>query len=116
MTLAAIAPFAEGETVITNIEHTRHQETDRISAAAAELRRLGVDVEERRDGLTIHPGKPTPALVETYDDHRIAMAFSLVGLMAPGIRIKNPACVSKTMPDFFERLGLLRRGGPGPRA
>jgi len=109
ITLAAIAPFAEGETVITNIEHTRHQETDRISAVATELSRLGVEVEERRDGLTVYPGVISPALVETYDDHRIAMAFSLVGLMAPGVRISNPACVSKTMPDYFDRLELLRR-------
>ncbi len=109
ITLAAIAPFADGETVITNIEHTRHQETDRVAAVATELSRLGVEVEERRDGLTIHPGEITPAPVETYDDHRIAMSFALVGLMAPGVRIANPACVSKTMPDYFDRLDSLRR-------
>jgi 3-phosphoshikimate 1-carboxyvinyltransferase len=108
ITLAAVAPFADGETVIKNIEHTRHQETDRISAVATELSRLGVSVEERRDGLTIHPGKITPARVETYDDHRIAMAFALVGLVVAGVEISNPACVSKTMPDYFERLELLR--------
>lgn len=112
ITLAAIAPFAEGPTVIKNIEHTRHQETDRISAVATELSRLGVEVEEKRDGMRILPGRtlrPEGSLVETYDDHRIAMAFALIGLRVPGIRIKDPACVSKTMPDYFERLDLLRQ-------
>lgn len=110
ITLAAIAPFAEGPTTIKNVEHTRRQETDRISAVASELSRLGVEVGEKRDGLRISPGEVRPARVETHDDHRIAMAFALVGLKVPGIKIKNPACVTKTMPDYFERLELLRRG------
>ncbi len=108
MTLAAIAPFADSPTRITGVEHTRHQETDRISAVATELNRLGVGVEEERGGLRITPGKIRSAAIETYDDHRIAMAFALIGLRAPGIRIKNPACVSKTLPRYFELLDTLR--------
>jgi 3-phosphoshikimate 1-carboxyvinyltransferase len=108
MTLSAIAPFAEGPTTITNVAHARLQETDRVAAVAAELGRLGVGVEERREGLKITPGKVGPGSVRTYGDHRMAMAFSLVGLKVPGIRIQDPACVTKTLPDYFERLEALR--------
>jgi 3-phosphoshikimate 1-carboxyvinyltransferase len=113
MTLAVLAPFAGGPTAISGVAHTRLQETDRVSAVAAELRRLGVKVEERPDGLTIHPGPVRPtAPVETYGDHRMAMAFALVGLVVPGLRIKDPGCVTKTLPGYFELLDSLR----GPRA
>lgn len=108
ITLAAIAPFAEGPTRITNIEHTRHQETDRISAVATELARMGVRVEEEQDGLLISPGPVRPALVRTYGDHRIAMAFAVTGLVASGITIQDPGCVTKTFPEYFERLDALR--------
>lgn len=108
MTLAAIAPFAESPTLITNVGHTRHQETDRISAVATELQRLGVDVEERSDSLRITPGAVRPALVETYGDHRMAMAFAVTGLAASGIRIRDPGCVTKTFPDYFLQLESLR--------
>lgn len=108
MTLAAIAPFAEGPTLITNVEHTRHQETDRVSAVANELQRLGVDVEEGSDSLRITPGSVRPAVIETYGDHRMAMAFAVTGLVAPGIRIKDPGCVTKTFPDYFRQLESLR--------
>jgi len=108
MTLAAIAPFASTPTVIRNVEHTRYQETDRVSAVATELRRLGISVEEGRDGLRITPGTVRPAVVETHGDHRIAMAFAVTGLVAPGIRIRDPGCVTKTFPDYFERLDTLR--------
>lgn len=107
ITLAAIAPFADGPTTITNVAHTRHQETDRIAAVVTELGRLGVRVEERHDGLRVTPGEVRPALVHTYGDHRIAMAFSLVGLVVPGIRIQDPACVTKTLPEYFDLLGTL---------
>ncbi len=107
ITLAAIAPFADGPTTITNVAHTRHQETDRIAAVVTELSRLGVRVEERYDGLRITPGETRPALVHTYGDHRMAMAFSLVGLVVPGIRIQDPACVTKTLPEYFDLLGTL---------
>jgi 3-phosphoshikimate 1-carboxyvinyltransferase len=108
MTLAAVAPFASTPTVIRNVEHTRYQETDRVSAVATELRRLGISVEEGRDGLRITPGTVRPAVVETHGDHRIAMAFAVTGLVAPGIRIRDPGCVTKTFPDYFERLDTLR--------
>jgi 3-phosphoshikimate 1-carboxyvinyltransferase len=108
ITLAAIAPFADGPTVIKNVEHTRHQETDRISAVATELGRLGVEVEEARDGLRVEPGPVRPAEVETYGDHRMAMAFAVTGLAAPGISIRDPGCVTKTFPDYFRWLESLR--------
>jgi 3-phosphoshikimate 1-carboxyvinyltransferase len=108
ITLSAIAPFASTPTVIKNVEHTRYQETDRVSAVVRELRRLGISVEERRDGLRITPGTVRPAVVETYGDHRMAMAFAVTGLVAPGVRIRDPGCVTKTFPDYFERLDALR--------
>ena len=110
MTLAAIAPFAEGNTLITNVEHTRHQETDRISAVATELNRLGVQVEELESCLRIIPGPMKSGLVSTYGDHRMAMAFAVAGLVVPGIRIEDPGCVTKTFPEYFRRLESLRRG------
>ena len=107
LTLAAIAPFASDRVVIRNIEHTRWQETDRIHAMVTELRKLGVDVVEHQDGVEIQPSKIEPAEIDTYNDHRVAMSFSLIGLKAPGIRIKNPDCVSKTFPNFFDVLASL---------
>ncbi len=108
ITLAAIAPFADGPTTIKNVEHTRHQETDRISAVATELTRLGANVQESRDAIHIIPQEIRPASVRTYDDHRMAMGFAVTGLVSAGIRIQNPACVTKTFPDFFEKLDALR--------
>ncbi len=104
MTLAAVAPFASGPTRIRGVAHIRHQESDRLAATAAELRRLGQDVEEFEDGLRIIPKPVRPAVVETYGDHRIAMAFAITGLRAPGVGIGDPECVTKTFPDFFQRL------------
>jgi 3-phosphoshikimate 1-carboxyvinyltransferase len=108
-TLAAIAPFASGPVHIRNVAHLRWQESDRLRAVATELARLGVRVEERDDGLTVWPSPIAPAAVHTYDDHRIAMAFALIGLKVPGIRIEDPGCVAKTFPEYFERLEALRR-------
>lgn len=108
ITLAAIAPFASTPTTITGIAHTRHQETDRVSAVATELWRLGVEVEETKDSIRIIPPESIrPARIQTYGDHRIAMGFSLVGLVSEGVIILDPACVTKTFPDYFERLGKL---------
>jgi 3-phosphoshikimate 1-carboxyvinyltransferase len=106
-TLAAVAVFAEGPTRIRNIAHVRHKETDRIAAVVTELRRLGLQAEEHADGLTIHPGSPRPAVVQTYDDHRMAMSFALIGLQAEGIEIADPQCTAKTYPRFFEDLDRL---------
>ena len=107
LTLAAIAPFADGKVSIRNIEHTRWQETDRIHAMVTELRKLGVPVVEHRDGLEISPAPIKPAAIDTYEDHRVAMAFSLVGLKTSGVRINDPECVSKTFPDYFQVLREL---------
>jgi 3-phosphoshikimate 1-carboxyvinyltransferase len=108
-TLAAIAPFASTPTHIRNIGHIRHKETDRIAALATELRKLGAQVEERADSLTIYPSALQPAEIETYDDHRMAMAFAVTGLALDGVRIKNPACTAKTFPDYFVRFEALYR-------
>ena len=108
-TLAAIAPFADSPTHIRGIEFIRAKESNRISDTCTELNRLGVEVQEHPDGLTIFPCKAIrPANVHTYNDHRMAMAFALVGLRAAGVRIENPACVSKTFPDYFKILEILR--------
>jgi 3-phosphoshikimate 1-carboxyvinyltransferase len=108
MTLAAVACFAEGPTTIRNVAHIRHKETDRLAALATELRRLGAEVEERADGLTIHPRALRGAAVDTYNDHRMAMSLALIGLKVPGVVIRNPGCVAKTYPGFFQDLEKLR--------
>ena len=108
MTLAAVACFAEGPTTIRNVAHIRHKETDRIAALATELRRVGAEVEEYPDGLKITPRPLHGAEIETYNDHRMAMSMSLIGLKVPGIVIKNPGCVAKTYPGFFADLEKLR--------
>lgn len=106
-TLAVVALFAEGPTRICNVGHMRHKETDRVAAAVAEIRRMGVEAEEHDDGLTITPGKIRPATIETYDDHRMAMSFALAGLRTEGIRIADPSCTGKTYPHFFSDLEKL---------
>jgi 3-phosphoshikimate 1-carboxyvinyltransferase len=110
-TLAVLAPFAQGATTIRNIANTRLKETDRIAAMAIELRRLGQQVEEFSDGLRITPAPMVPAAIATYEDHRMAMAFALIGLRCRGIRIQDPGCVAKTFPDYFARLEQLRTAG-----
>jgi len=104
MTMAALAVFAQTPTIINNIAHIRHQESDRISAIVTELSRMNIKCEERQDGLTIYPSKPQPALIQTYNDHRMAMAFSLIGLAAEGIEIDNPKCCAKTFENYFDIL------------
>jgi 3-phosphoshikimate 1-carboxyvinyltransferase len=107
-TLAVLGAFTSEAVRIRNVAHLRWQESDRLHAVATELRRLGVAVEELSDGLIVHPSKVGAGRVETYDDHRIAMSFALLGLKTPGIVIEDPACVSKTFPDYFECLEGLR--------
>ncbi len=115
MTLAVVALYAEGATTLRNIASWRVKETDRIAAMAAELRKLGATVEAGTDFLRVTP--PTGPLnagvaIDTYDDHRVAMCFSLACLAGVPLRINDPHCVAKTFPDYFERfLGLL---GPVP--
>lgn len=109
-TLAVLGAFATSPVSIRNVRHLRWQESDRLHAVATELDRLGVEVEERDDGITVHPARPRPSEpVHTYDDHRIAMSFALAGLVVDGVRISDPGCVAKTFPDYFERLEGLRR-------
>jgi 3-phosphoshikimate 1-carboxyvinyltransferase len=108
-TLAALAPFARRPVTIRNVAHVRLQESDRLRAVATELQRLGVRVRELEDGLVIEPSPIRPAVVQTYDDHRIAMSFALIGLRVAGIDIHNPDCVSKTFPDYFAHLEELRQ-------
>jgi 3-phosphoshikimate 1-carboxyvinyltransferase len=103
MTAAVMALFADGPSTLRNIASWRVKETDRLAAMAAELRKFGATVEEGPDYLRITPpGRFTPhVLVDTYDDHRMAMSFSLVALGGVAVRINDPACVAKTFPDFF---------------
>ena len=108
-TLAAIAPFASSPTRIRGVASARVKETDRVSAVCTELARLGVKVEEHEDGMIIYPcDNFRPASIQTYNDHRMAMALSLIGLRVPGITIENPGCVSKTFPNYFGVLDTLR--------
>ncbi|MCC6698611.1 MAG: 3-phosphoshikimate 1-carboxyvinyltransferase [Candidatus Hydrogenedentes bacterium] len=106
-TLAVTALFADGETRIRNVANLRIKETDRIAATVAELRKLGADAEESDDGMLIHTGALHGAAIDTYDDHRMAMSFAMAGLRIPGVIIRDPGCVSKTFPDFFERFSAL---------
>ena len=113
MTIAIAALFAEGTTTIRNIASWRVKETDRLFAMATELRKLGAIVEEGRDYLRITPPRSaqlTPgAAIDTYDDHRMAMCFSLVALGGVPVRILDPACVNKTFPAYFDELARISR-------
>lgn len=106
-TLAAVAVFAKGKTRVRNVSNLKIKETDRIAAVANELRRIGVKCTEYDDGFEIEPCQPHAAEIETYDDHRMAMSFSLIGLKVNGIKIKNPECVNKTFPNFFNEFKKL---------
>jgi 3-phosphoshikimate 1-carboxyvinyltransferase len=109
LTLAALAPFCASPTTLRNIGHIRKQECDRLEAITSNLGRLGVKTELLDDGnaVRIHPGPMRGTELETYKDHRVAMAFALVGLKVPGVKIKDPACVSKTFENYWEVLGQL---------
>jgi 3-phosphoshikimate 1-carboxyvinyltransferase len=114
MTLAICALFGKEPTTVIHAQRMRLQETDRIKAMVTELKRVGARAEENEDGngFTVWPAEPGQlhgADIETYNDHRMAMCFSVLGLKVPGIRIKNPQCVSKTFPNFFEKLEQLRQ-------
>lgn len=111
LTLAALAPFADTPTTITGIGHIRGQECDRISAICTELGKLGVSCEELADGVRIDPVSSNihGGTVSTYDDHRVAMSFALVGLRVPGIVIDNPMCCRKTFENYFDLFGAVCR-------
>ncbi len=112
-TLAVVAPFARSPTRVTGVGFIRGHETDRIRAVVTELGRCGIHAVEEADGFVVHPGRPRPAVVQTYHDHRMAMSFALLGLAVPGIAIADPACVAKTFPGYFAALDGLRAGPAG---
>ena len=112
MTIATLAVLAEGPTTIRNVGNWRVKETDRMAAMQTELTKLGAKVTVNGDAITIQPppdNRITPAAIDTYDDHRMAMAFSVIGLAQPGVTINDPDCVNKTFPDFFRYLEYLRQ-------
>ncbi|WP_305811333.1 3-phosphoshikimate 1-carboxyvinyltransferase [Photobacterium leiognathi] len=110
MTIATTALFAKGTTSIRNVYNWRVKETDRLSAMATELRKVGAEVEEGEDYITIvPPSNLQHAAIDTYDDHRMAMCFSLVALSDTPVTINDPKCTSKTFPDYFDKLSALSR-------
>jgi 3-phosphoshikimate 1-carboxyvinyltransferase len=110
-TLCVVAMFCNSPTRIRGVAHNRYKETDRIGDLACELRKLGAKVTEHEDGMTVEPIDPERAfpgaVLETYDDHRMAMSLSLAGLRLPGVQISNPACTAKTYPHYFADLERL---------
>lgn len=106
-TLAVVAAFAEGTTVIENVAHLKVKESDRLGAVAKELSKMGIEAVCSQSGLIIKGGKPKSAVIDTYDDHRIAMSFALAGLKTPGTRINDEMCVKKSFPNFWQVLDQL---------
>jgi 3-phosphoshikimate 1-carboxyvinyltransferase len=115
MTLAILALYADGTTTLKNIASWRVKETDRIAAMATELRKVGATVEEGPDYIKVTPpnaSRLTPhAQIDTYDDHRMAMCFSLIALAGTPVRINDPKCVNKTFPDYFQRFAGIAQSG-----
>lgn len=107
MTLASIAVFADSPTKITGISHIRLQESDRLTAIVNELTKMGIKTEHGEDFIVIYPGTPNATTVSTYEDHRMAMAFTLVGLVAGNIIIDNPLCCKKTFEEYFDVIDDL---------
>ncbi|VAW17157.1 3-phosphoshikimate 1-carboxyvinyltransferase [hydrothermal vent metagenome] len=107
LTLAALAPFADGPITIKGVAHIRHHECDRISAMCLSLSQLGIKVDEHEDGMTIYPGQPRFGVLETFEDHRMAMALSVLGIGGAGIELEEPGCVSKTCPSFFDQMAAI---------
>ena len=110
MTLAAVAPFAAAPVTVTGIANVRVKESDRIAAVEENLRRLGVRTESGPDYLRVFPGAPHGGRVDPHGDHRIAMAFAVLGLRTPGVVIDDPGCVRKTCPEFFDLWAQLEQG------
>ena len=107
LTLAAIAPFADSPVTIRGVAHIRGQESDRIAVIVNELGRMGIKCDELDDGVVIYPGMPSSATVQTYNDHRVAMAFTVTGMAAEGISIDNPLCCKKTFAQYFDVVESL---------
>jgi len=113
MTAIVLAPFADQPVKFPDLGRLRVQETERVFALRTELTKCGAKVVEEGDTLTVYPSKLHGAEIETYNDHRMAMCFSVLGLKIPGIKIKNPACVKKTFPNFFQKLAAPPPKGLG---
>ena len=111
MTAIVLAPFFGRETKFVDLERLRVQECERVAAMRTELTKCGGKILEADQTLTVFPSAQElhGAEIETYDDHRVAMCFAILGLTVPGIKIKNPACVKKTFPNFFQKLAAPRR-------
>lgn len=107
LTMAAVAVFADSATTIQNIGHIRKQESDRLSAMADALKRMGIKCDEDEDSIVIYPGLPGECEIETYEDHRVAMSFTLPGIKEGGITILNPRCCRKTFEDYFDVIDSL---------
>jgi len=105
--IAVVASFAKGKTRITNIKHLREKECDRIDAVFSQLMKMGIEVKQGEDYLEITGGEPKGARIETFNDHRIAMAFSIPGLMVRGMEIENETCVEKSFPNFWQIFNAL---------
>jgi 3-phosphoshikimate 1-carboxyvinyltransferase len=103
-TLAILAAFRKGQTLITNVAHLRIKESNRLAVMVTELNRIGIEAEELSDGLMVKGGRPAAASIQTYNDHRIAMSFAIAGLAVPGIEISDRKCVDKSFPEFWEEL------------
>lgn len=103
-TLAVLLSFAKGKSTITGVRSLRIKETERVLALQKELLKMGIKTESSHDSLTIYGGNPKPAEIDTYNDHRMAMSFAAAGTILPGMVIKNPEVVTKTFPDFWEKL------------
>ncbi len=106
-TLAVIASFAEGTTIVTNVAHLKAKECDRLGCVATELIKMGIDAKATDSGLLITGGKPVGATIETYDDHRMAMCFAIAGLRVPGMEILDEMCVKKSFPNYWEVFETL---------
>lgn len=107
LTVAVLAVFADGPVSVRNVSHIRKHESDRIRVVCTELNRLGIQTEEYDDGFKVYPGTPSSGIINTYDDHRVAMAFSLIGAKTGSITLQNPGCVAKTCPTYFAELSRL---------
>lgn len=116
MTVITLAPLAAGRLRFTDLGRLRVQECERVVALRTELTKCGAKVVEEDDTLTVYPAKAGElhgAEIETYNDHRMAMCFAILGLKVPGIKLKNPACVKKTFPNFFQKLAAPPPNGLG---
>jgi 3-phosphoshikimate 1-carboxyvinyltransferase len=113
MTAVVLAPFAFDAVRFSDLARLRVQECERVVALQTELTRCGAKVIEEGDTLTVYPSELHGAEIETYDDHRMAMCFAILGLKVPGIKIKDPACVKKTFPNFFQKLATPPPKGLG---